>query len=70
MNAAELRDYSEEDLRRRLTEQREKLFQLKFQQGLEQSSTSAETREVRKEIARILTILRERELTPERTTGS
>ena len=60
MKAAELRDYSVEDLRRRVEEQKQKLFQ--------QASTSGETRAIRKEIARILTILRERELTEEKAS--
>ncbi len=66
MKAAELRDYSIEDLERRLGEERDRFFQLRFQQGLEQSASKGEAAVVRREVARILTILKEREPAVER----
>ena len=66
MKADELRDYSKEDLERRLGEERDRLFHLRFQQGLEQSASKGEASVVRREIARILTILKERDIVGER----
>ena len=65
MKASELREYANEDLERRLGEQRQQLFQLRFQQGLEQSASRGHSGAVRGEIARILTLLRERQLARE-----
>jgi large subunit ribosomal protein L29 len=62
MKAVEIRKLATEDLRAKETELKEELFKLKFQLSLGQFSNTAKIRQVRREIARIKTILKEREL--------
>jgi large subunit ribosomal protein L29 len=62
MKAVEIRKLATEDLRAKETELKEELFKLKFQLSLGQFSNTAKIRQVRREIARIKTILNEREL--------
>ena len=62
MRAAEVRELPTEEIVRALEEQRRALFNLRFQRETEQLERSAETGKVRREVARLLTILREREL--------
>jgi large subunit ribosomal protein L29 len=59
---AELRELSEEDLRARLREAKEELFNLRFQMATGQLDNNRRLRTVRRDIAKIYTILREREL--------
>jgi large subunit ribosomal protein L29 len=58
----ELRELPEEELRSRLREAREELFNLRFQMATGQLDNNRRLRTVRRDIARIYTILREREL--------
>jgi len=60
--AAELRAVSAEDLAEKLAEAKEELFNLRFQNATGQLDNTARLRAVRKDIARIYTVLREREL--------
>ena len=62
MRSAEIRELPSEEIVRALEEQRRALFNLRFQRETEQLERSAEAGKVRREIARLLTILREREL--------
>jgi len=59
---AELRELSGPELQTRLTEARQELFNLRVQQSNRQLTNSQRLGEVRREIARLLTLLREREL--------
>jgi large subunit ribosomal protein L29 len=59
---AELRELSEEDLQARLREAKEELFNLRFQMATGQLDNNRRLRTVRRDIAKIYTILREREL--------
>ena len=59
---AELRSLSDTDLVRRLAESREELFNLRFQNATGQLDSSSRIGQVRKEIARLNTILRQREI--------
>ena len=62
MQASEIREFTTEDLQQRLQETRRELFNLRQQWyagGLEDHNRMSA---VRKDIARMLTILREREL--------
>jgi large subunit ribosomal protein L29 len=61
-NAAELRSLSDADLVRRLDESREELFNLRFQNATGQLDSSSRIGQVRKDIARLNTILRQREI--------
>lgn len=62
MKAKELRMLSDEELRRKEKELREELFNLRFQHAVGQLTNTARISQVKREIARIKTILREREL--------
>ncbi|MBS3947308.1 MAG: 50S ribosomal protein L29 [Dethiobacter sp.] len=62
MKAKELRDYSEPELDGRLSELKEELFNLRFQMVTGHLDNPMRIREVRKDIARVKTIKREREL--------
>jgi large subunit ribosomal protein L29 len=58
--AAELRELSDDELENRLRESREELFNLRFQHVTGQLDNYARLGQVRKDIARILTLLRAR----------
>ncbi|WFR73893.1 50S ribosomal protein L29 [Prescottella defluvii] len=60
--AAELRELTEEELVTKLREAKEELFNLRFQMATGQLDDDRRLRTVRHEIARIYTVLREREL--------
>jgi large subunit ribosomal protein L29 len=62
MQAHELRELTEEELRLRLQETRRELFNLRQQWYAGSLEDHNRLRAVRKDIARIMTILREREL--------
>ena len=66
MRARNLRDLSDEELDRKLAEMRQELFNLRFQAATGALENSARLRLAKREIARILTIKRERETTLER----
>jgi large subunit ribosomal protein L29 len=59
---AELRELSEEDLVARLREAKAELFNLRVQGATGQLDNNRRLQVIRKEIARIYTIMREREL--------
>ena len=60
--ATELRDSGEDDLVAKLKEAKEELFNLRFQAATGQLENHGRLRAVRKDIARIYTVMREREL--------
>ncbi|GAA2065639.1 50S ribosomal protein L29 [Williamsia deligens] len=60
--AAELRALNDSDLNERLRESKEELFNLRFQMATGQLDNNRRLRLVRREIARVYTVLREREL--------
>lgn len=60
--AGELRELTDEELIGRLRESKEELFNLRFQMATGQLPNNRRLRTVRREIARVYTILREREL--------
>jgi large subunit ribosomal protein L29 len=62
LTARELREQSQEDLVTKLKEAKEELFNLRFQAATGQLDNNSRLRIVRKEIARIYTVLREHEL--------
>ena len=67
MRARELRELSDEELARRLAESREELFNLRFQAATGALENSARLALARRDIARILTLQRERTSRAERT---
>jgi large subunit ribosomal protein L29 len=62
----ELRDLGDEELLQRLEADKEELFNLRFQLATGQLDNPMRIKAVRHEVARILTIFRERELEAER----
>ena len=62
LTAAQLRSSSPEELGTKLAEAKEELFNLRFQGATGQLESHGRLRAVRKEIARIYTVMREREL--------
>jgi large subunit ribosomal protein L29 len=62
LTASELRSSTPEELTSKLAEAKEELFNLRFQSATGQLESHGRLRAVRKEIARIYTVLREREL--------
>jgi large subunit ribosomal protein L29 len=61
-SAAELRELTDEELVLRLRESKEELFNLRFQMATGQLDNNRRLRTVRHDIARIYTVMREREL--------
>ena len=62
MKPAAIRGLSAEDLQAKLKEAREELFNLRFQMATSQLDNTARVRQVKKDIARIQTEMRAREL--------
>lgn len=62
VSPGELRELTYEELAERLRESKEELFNLRFQMATGQLNNNRRLRTVRQEIARIYTVLREREL--------
>lgn len=62
MKAKAYRDLSGAELERKLADLKEELFNLRFQAATGQLDNPMRIREVRKDIARVKTIMREREL--------
>ncbi len=60
--AAELRHLDNDSLEEKLRESKEELFNLRFQAATGQLESHGRFRSVRRDIARVYTILREREL--------
>jgi large subunit ribosomal protein L29 len=62
MRISEMRELTDEELNRELENLKERLFQLRFQLELGQLKNTSSLKMVKKDIARIKTILKEREL--------
>ena len=64
-NVKDVRDLDNAELIKRDNEAREQMFRLKFQLAMGQTDGIKKYRLLRKERARVLTVIRERELHPE-----
>jgi large subunit ribosomal protein L29 len=62
MKAPELRDLTYDELVENLAEAKEELFNLRFQMATNQLDNTARLRQVRREVARIATVIREQEI--------
>lgn len=69
LKAKELRELSDQDLAARLGELKTELFNLRFQKAVGQLGNPMRFRQVRKDIARVLTVMRERELARKAAKG-
>ena len=63
LRGRELRERSNDELAKSLGDLEEQLFKLRFQKSTGQIENPQKIREVRKDIARVLTVLSERRLT-------
>ncbi|HOA90468.1 MAG: 50S ribosomal protein L29 [Bacillota bacterium] len=62
MKASEIRDLNDAELRKQLGDLKEELFNLRFQLATGQLDNVKRISEVRKSIARVKTVIKEREL--------
>ncbi len=62
MTSAEIRDMTDEEIRTRVTEIQEELFRLRFRSATQQLESTALLGSLRKDVARLKTILHQREL--------
>jgi large subunit ribosomal protein L29 len=62
VSPGELRELTDEELADRVRQSKEELFNLRFQMATGQLANNRRLRVVRQEIARVYTVLREREL--------
>ena len=64
MKASEIRELSQEELQRKVEELKQVLFNLRFQHEIGQLENPQKVKQTRREVARVRTVLRERELAP------
>jgi large subunit ribosomal protein L29 len=62
MNVRELRELTDKELTDMLEDQREAMFNLRFQKGFGQLEDPTAIKAVQRDIARLLTVLRERQI--------
>ncbi len=62
MQAFEIRNLTDDDIRQKLEEHQEEWFNLRFQLSIGQAKDTNRMSVVKKDIARLKTVLREREL--------
>lgn len=60
MDTAEIRDLGVEELEQRVAETRRELFNLRFQNATGQLENTGQLKEVRRNIARLLTVLNQK----------
>ena len=65
MNTTDLRELTNEELMESLSEAKEEKFNLRFQVATNQLDNTARIKAVKKDIARIMTVMRERQVTVE-----
>ena len=65
MKASKVRELTDEELQKKVSENKEELFNLRFQIATGQLDNAMRIREVRKNIARCKTVLRQREIARE-----
>ena len=62
MKAKDIRERSDDELRKTLGDLEEQLFKLRFQKSTGQIENPIKIREVRKDIARVMTVMTERQV--------
>ena len=62
MKAEKLREMSADELRGKEKELQEQLFRLRFQKSIGQLDNAIKLREIRRDIARVKTVLREKQV--------
>lgn len=66
MTASEMRQKPADDLRREIASMEKEIWKIRFQKGSEKAGDPNKIRGMRREVARMQTVLRERELGIER----
>jgi large subunit ribosomal protein L29 len=66
MKGSEIRELSDKELQEKIRELKDELFNLRFQMATGQLENTMRLKEVRKSIARVKTVIRERELAASR----
>ena len=61
MNVAEVRELDVEEIQQRVAQTRRELFNLRFQHATGQLENTGQLKEVRKNIARLLTVLNQKQ---------
>ena len=69
MKADELRELSDTDLHARIDELKESVFRMRFKISLGNTDVVKQLRESRKDLARVKTLLRQREIAAEKQTA-
>ena len=67
MRAFEIRNFSDSDIKTKLEESYEELFNLRFQKAIGQAKDPNRVSALKKDIARMKTILHERQLSTEKS---
>jgi large subunit ribosomal protein L29 len=62
MKPSEIRELSDDELKRKESDTREELFNLRIQIATHQTTNVSRIKKLKKDLARVLTITREREL--------
>ena len=68
MKATEIRELSPQEIQQKRDELREEMFNLRFQHGIGQLENTAKLKQTRRDIARVETILREKQQTQQGET--
>ena len=68
MKATEIRDLSPQEIEQKRDELREEMFNLRFQHGIGQLENTAKLKQIKRDIARVETILREKQQTQQSET--
>ncbi|MGE5259105.1 MAG: 50S ribosomal protein L29 [Hyphomicrobiales bacterium] len=66
MNAREIREMTADEMRRKVTDLKQELFNLRFQLEIGQLENRAKIRQTKQDIARLLTVIREVSLNPQK----
>ncbi|HLM85743.1 MAG TPA: 50S ribosomal protein L29 [Solirubrobacteraceae bacterium] len=70
MKASEMRDMEDSEVTKRLAELRKEVFGLRFSNATGELDDTAALRRVRRDLARLLTVARERELAAQPRSGN
>jgi large subunit ribosomal protein L29 len=66
MNAREIREMTADEMRRKVTDLKQELFNLRFQLEIGQLENRAKIQQTKQDIARLLTVIREVSLNPQK----
>jgi large subunit ribosomal protein L29 len=66
MNPREIRDMTADEMRRKVADLQQELFNLRFQHEIGQLENRAKLRQTKRDIARLLTVIRDVSLNPQK----